>query len=153
MKISPERLALTQELQALVIDYWYDVDTNWGRNAPNYYTEDGVFEGPENTYKGREKIRDFYKWREGRGARTAAHAVHNFQAFAEGPDKAICHWFLMLYAADGKPPLPSGPPVLIAYTTDHCVRDGEGGWLLTHRKFDSWFKGGILMTPPGLADK
>ena len=52
MKISAERLALTQELQALVIDYWHDVDTNWGRNAPNYYTEDGVFEGTQNSLPG-----------------------------------------------------------------------------------------------------
>ena len=48
---------LTQELHALVIDYWHDVDTNWGHNAPGYYTEDGVFEGTQNTYKGRDKIR------------------------------------------------------------------------------------------------
>ena len=80
MKISPERIALTHELHALVIDYWHDVDTNWGRNAPGYYTEDGVFEGTKNSYKGREKIRAFYKWREDRGARTVVHAVHNFQA-------------------------------------------------------------------------
>jgi len=29
MKIDSDRLALTQELHALVIDYWHDVDTNW----------------------------------------------------------------------------------------------------------------------------
>jgi hypothetical protein len=153
MKISPERLALTQQLEALVIDYWHDVDTNWGHNAPNYYAEDGVFEGTQNTYKGREKIRAFYKWREDRGARTVIHSVSNFQAFADGPDKAVCHWILMLYAADGKPPLPSNPPIQIAYMTDHCVSDGDGGWLLAHRKFDDWFKGGIPTTNPNLDDK
>ena len=43
MKISPERIALTQQLYGLVVDYWHDVDTNWGRNAPNYFAPDGVF--------------------------------------------------------------------------------------------------------------
>jgi hypothetical protein len=109
-------------LQALVIDYWHDVDTNWGRNAPDYYTEDGVFVGPAASYAGREKIRAFYKWREDRGARTVVHSVINFQAWLDVPGKATAHWFLMLYAADGKPVLPTHPPIQIAYMTDRLVR-------------------------------
>ena len=70
MNITPERLALTHLLHALTIDYRHDVDTNWGRNAPSYYTEDGVFEGTQNAYVGRDKIRQFTN-----GARTAAHAL------------------------------------------------------------------------------
>jgi hypothetical protein len=152
MKIPPERLALTQELHALLIDYWHDVDTNWGRKAPDYYTEDGVFVGPAASYEGREKIRAFYKWREDRGARTVVHSVHNFQAIPESSDKATCHWFLMLYAADGVPVLPTHPPIQIAYMTDHLVRDPEEGWLVTSRKFDNWFEGGTPTTNPNLDD-
>jgi len=59
----------------------------------------------------------------------------------------------MLYAADGKPILPTHPPIQIAYMTDHCVRDSDGNWLLTHRKFDNWFEGGIPSTNPNLDDK
>ena len=78
-----------------------------------------MFQGPAASYAGREKIRAFYKWREDRGARTVVHAVHNFQARSgRRPDKATCHWFLMLYAADGKPVLPTHPPIQIAYMTD-----------------------------------
>ena len=29
----PDRLKATQDLYALLIDHWHDVDTNWGRNA------------------------------------------------------------------------------------------------------------------------
>jgi len=152
MKISPQRLALTHELHALVIDYWHDVDTNWGRNAPGYYAPDGVFQGPAASYVGRDKVRAFYKWREDRGARTVVHAVHNFQALPEGDDKATCHWFLMLYAADGKPVLPSNPPIQIAYMTDRLVRNDDG-WFLTLRKFETWFEGGIPTTNPNLDDK
>ena len=153
MKISAERLALTQLLEALTVDYWHDVDTNWGHNAPNYYTEDGVFEGTQNSYTGRDKIRQFYKWREDRGVRTVVHAVHNFQCLPEGSNKATCHWFLMLYAADGKPPLPSKPPIQISYMTDNCVKDADGNWLLARRKFVTWFEGDIPTTNPKLDDK
>ena len=150
MDISDERLALTHRLHALVIDYWHDVDTNWGRNAPDYYTPDGIFIGPAASYHGREKIRAFYRWREDRGARTVVHSVHNFQARMDGPDKAISHWFLMLYGADGKPVLPTHPPIQIAFMTDHLIRDESGGWSLTTRKFDTWFEGGTPTTNPKL---
>jgi SnoaL-like protein len=150
MKISPDRLALTHELHALVVDYWHDVDTNWGRKAPDYYTPDGVFVGAQASYNGREKIRAFYKWREDRGARTVVHSVHNFEATLTAPGKATCHWFLMLYAADGKPVLPTHPPIQIAYMTDHLVQDPAEGWQLTYRKFEPWFEGGTPATNPKL---
>jgi hypothetical protein len=153
MKISAERLALTRELHALVVDYWHDVDCNWGHKAPDYFTPDGVFEGPAASYHGREKIRAFYKWREDRGARTVVHSVHNFEATLTAPGKATCHWFLMLYGADGKPVLPTHPPIQIAYMTDHLIEDPVEGWQLTYRKFDTWFEGGTPTTNPKLDDK
>lgn len=152
MRISSERLALTHELHALVVDYWHDVDTNWGRNAPGYYTEDAEFIGPAATYKGRESIRKFYKWREDRGARTVVHSVINFQALPEGDDRAVCHWILMLYAADGVPVLPTHPPIQIAYMTDRMLRDNDAGWLVASRRFDAWFEGGVPATNPNLDD-
>ena len=152
MKIPQDRIALTQQLHALCVDYWHDVDTNWGRNAPDYYTEDGVFVGPAASYAGREKIRAFYKWREDRGARTVVHSVVNFQARLDEPGKATAHWFLMLYAADGKPVLPTHPPIQIAYMTDRMVASGEG-WLIAHRTFENWFIGGTPTTNPNLDDR
>lgn len=153
MKISPERIALTHELHALVVDYWHDVDTNWGHNAPQYFAPDGIFIGDRASYKGREKIAAFYKWREDRGARTVVHAVHNFEATRTGPDKATCHWFLMLYAADGKPVLPTAPPIQIAYMTDLMHLDPTEGWQIVSRTFDNWFAGGIPTTNPNLDEK
>ncbi len=44
MMFSKERVELTQELMILLADYWNDVDTNWGRNAGDYYTDDAIFE-------------------------------------------------------------------------------------------------------------
>ncbi len=152
MRIDENRFELTRVLHTLLIDYWHDVDTNWGRNAPDYYTPDGLFEGPAASYAGREKIRAFYKWREDRGARTVVHSVQNFQAqFDGGPDKAVCHWFMMLYAADGKPVLPTHPPIQIAYMTDRLINTADG-WKVTFRKFDIWFEGGALATNPVLDD-
>ena len=80
------------------------------------------------------------------------HSVHNFQAMLDAPDRATSHWFLMLYGADGKPVLPTHPPIQIAYMTDRLV-NRDGHWLLTYRKFETWFEGGTPTTNPKLDDK
>ena len=148
-----QRLQIARELELQLADFWHDVDTNWGRNAPDYYALDGIFIGPEASYKGREQVRAFYKWREDRGARTVVHSVANFQARLDAPGKATCHWFLFLYGADGVPPLPSKPPIQIAYMTDKLTQDPNEGWLLDSRKFESWFLGDTPTTNPVLDDK
>ena len=145
-----ERLLVIQELSALLHEYWHDVDTNWGRNAPDYYTEDAEFVGPEETYKGRAKIRAFYEWREKRGARTVVHAVTNLRVQFETDDKATCTWYLILYAADGKPVLPTHSPITISLITDKVQREADGRWLCSYRRFETWFQGGIPPTNPKL---
>ena len=87
MMFSKERVELTQELMILLADYWNDVDTNWGRNAGDYYTDDAIFESSKNTYNGKAKIQQFYQWRIDRGVnRTAVHSFANFRAIPTGPN-------------------------------------------------------------------
>lgn len=145
--ISTERLALTQLLALHLNDYWHEVDTNWGRAAHHYYTEDGVFEGSSGVfYEGRDKIAEFYRYRESRGARTVVHAVTNFRAEMTGEKTATANWFLHLYAADGTPPHNTAPPILISAMTDHYQLQTDGVWLCSNRKFGTLFKGGIPVT-------
>lgn len=147
-----DRIRARQELEMLLIDYWHDVDTNWGRNAHEYYTEDGIFESTRASYHGRQKIKAFYQYRVDRGPRVAVHAVTNFRVELESATKATCHWFLLLHANDGKPILPTAPPIQIAHMTDQCVKV-DGRWLYAHRKFETWFEGGVPTTNPNLDDK
>lgn len=145
-----ERLLATQELTALLAEYWHDVDTNWGRTAPDYYTEDAQFIGPEASYIGREKIREFYQWREKRGARVAVHAATNYRVQFVGDDQAQCTWYLILYAADGLPVLPTHSPITISLVTDRMQRGADGRWLCSYRRFETWFQGGTPPTNPKL---
>lgn len=142
------RLALTQELHALLIDYWHDVDTNWGRNAADCYTADAVFETPRLAYRDREQIRAFYQYRVNRGPRIAVHSVTNFRIETIEPAEIICTWYLFLYAADGEPVLPTHPPIQISFMKDRYVRDEQGRWLVAHRRFEPWFEGGTPTTSP-----
>lgn len=126
------------------------MDTNWGRGAGEYYTDDAVFQGPEASYHGRSKIQQFYKWREDRGKRVAVHAFNNFRVQFESDDRAISTWYLLLYAADGVPVLPTHPPISIGLVTDVCLRGSDGRWRYAHRKFENWFLGGTPPTNPRL---
>jgi hypothetical protein len=144
------RAALAQELQALLADYWYDVDTNWGRNAGAYYTEDADFVGEAATYSGRAKIEEFYAWRVKQGARLAVHAVNNFRLASAAADHAKATWYLLLYAANGEPILPSHPPITISLVTDDYVRGANGAWLCRRRHFKTLFQGGAPAHNPKL---
>lgn len=144
--ISANRLALTHQLQALIVDYWHDVDTNWGRNAPGYFTADGVWVAGFTSFEGRDGIRDFYRSREERGGRVVFHSVENFRAdFEGGCDAAVANWAMVLWGGDGVPILPTRPPVLIDHITERWVRTPEG-WQIQHRASNVLFMGGETLT-------
>jgi hypothetical protein len=149
--MSQDRLELSRHLHALTVDYWYDVDRNWGRTAPALFTEDGVWEAPDATFSGRDGLRAFYTAREARGGRVVLHAVINFRADFDGsPDRAVATWAMVLWGGDGVPVLPPRPPVVIDYVTEQWVRTAEG-WRIRHRKSDALFRGGEVLEPLDLS--
>jgi hypothetical protein len=109
-----DKVIATQQLHAQLSDYWHDVDTNWGRNAGDYYTDDAVFETNRTSYHGKAKIREFYQWRIDRGPRVAIHAFTNFRVVFHDDSHATSTWYLLLFAQDGKPIMPTAPPIQIA---------------------------------------
>lgn len=138
-----ERFNIANELELMLADFWYDVDTNYGRNAGQFYAEDGVFEASNQTYTGREMIQAFYKFRESNGPRVAAHTFTNFRVNVESSNRASTSWYLILYAHDGEPVQTAAAPIQIGLSKDVCVKEADGKWRYKHRKFTSWFKGGV----------
>lgn len=144
-----QQLLAIAELQRGLADFWHDVDTQWGRKASQFYSEDAVYEAAPLRLEGREAIQRFYTWREGRGERTAVHGVLNFRADFEDADHAVATWYMLLYAADGTPPHPSEPPSRLSRVTEHYRRDeAEGRWLCTRRFVQNLFQGGAQLNAP-----
>jgi len=142
-----EALLERLRIEAQLHDYWHDVDRNWGRNAASFYTEDGVFGGEAATYTGRAEIAAFYQYRIDRGVpRVAVHAVSNLRVSFEGREQAHSTWYLLSYAADGQPVLPTHPPIVIALVSDTYRRQPDGRWLCAHRNFEMLFTGGTRPT-------
>jgi hypothetical protein len=142
MHAATDRLTLRLEIDQLLTDFWYEVDHNWGANAPDYYTEDGVFTTSGGKPRvGREAIRAFYTSRRDRGARIARHVVTNLRVTAIDATTARADWILLLHAADGEPVLESEPPILIADVVDECVKCPDGQWRFRSRVITALFKG------------
>jgi hypothetical protein len=145
-------LDLNAELALQLSDYWHEIDFNGGADAGRYYTEDAEFHGQFASYRGRDKIQQFYDWRRERGERLSVHSFTNFRAWFTGEDTAEATNFLFLYAKDGTRPLPSHVPVTISLATDRYVlRDGR--WLCTFRRFEHLFESDTPITNPKLDDE
>jgi hypothetical protein len=146
-------LKLNAELALQLANYWHEIDTNLGREASGYYTEDAEFHGQFASYQGRAKIQQFYDWRVKQGPRLAVHCFTNFRAWFTGPDTAEATNYLFLYAANGVKVLPTHPPITISLATDRYQRSAEGRWLCTYRRFEHLFEGGAPITNPKLDDE
>lgn len=136
-------LRIRLEIEQLLLDYWHEVDTNWGARAHEFFTADGVFRNSVGRARvGREEIRDFYHSRERRGPRVVRHVVSNLRV--QPPDRqgqVHSNWILQIFASDGEAPLPSEPAILLADVTDVCRREGDGCWRYALRQIDGLFKG------------
>jgi len=134
------KLAIRQELEALAIDFWHDVDFNWGRGAHDFYTEDAVFTTSVQPRTGRTAIQEFYRAREGRGARTSLHIVQNFRIEHVDQDTVQTRYIMSLYAADGEGILPSKPAIMVAEVRETAQRQHDGRWLYSARTLKALFR-------------
>lgn len=155
--MSPEQRALeTQVLYMNMIDYWYEVDLKGGAGVSEMFVEDGIFHaGPGKPLVGRAAIEQFYTWRKDRGERTSRHVITNFRADFTDDRHATTYCVMMLLAADGKPLLPSAPPIMTTDLIDRCVKGEDGRWRYIERNFVPLFMGGVAPTvaPQSIADK
>jgi hypothetical protein len=149
-----EKLLAVVELEQNLLKFWDDVDNNWGENASLYYAPEGEWVSGRSVFRGREEIQKFYSAREARGERVSVHGVLNFEADVHDDGTATARWYMLLYAADGKAPLPSEAPTRLSRATETFRYDeGEQRWLCTRRTFDLLFVGGNQLGGPAPVQK
>lgn len=142
------QLYLLQVLTDLEVNYWYEVDHNWGRNAHDFYAADGSFTIGDRVMRGIEAIAGFYRWREARGQRVARHIVTNFRLGPVHAEQVSFECILCLHAADGRPVLPSRPPIMIADIRSECDQGADGRWHYLSHTLTPVFEGGEPATVP-----
>ena len=119
MKIAQDRIALTQQLHALCVDYWHDVDTNWGRNAPDYYTR---LYAPD--YDGRETETCYDSWRD---AGLTEDDVRLSHATYAGEVSLVDRWVGRL--VEKLDVLGISDETVVFFLSDHGYYFGEHGYL------------------------
>jgi hypothetical protein len=141
-----DRLLLWQALNDLEARYWHDVDFNSGRNAHEFYRADGVMVVGHNRFEGREKIREFYQWRERQtvhavsSIKTMRHLISNLRVEASDQRRATVFGVVSFYGAAARPPVAqSRPPMLIADLVNECVAEDDGRWLYQSRTLQPIF--------------
>ena len=135
-----ELLSLRYELESLTIDFWHEVDIKGGGAAAAYYTDDAVFESSVREYRGRAAIVAFYERRRDRGARVSLHVVNNFRIERDSDTRVRCQYILSLFAADGRPVLPSKPAIMLALVEEVVVQQADGTWLYESRRVSPQFR-------------
>lgn len=135
-----QQISLRYELEALTIDFWYEVDINGGGQAASYYLDDAVFESSVREYRGRAAIEAFYLRRRERGARISLHVVNNFRIEVESDSRVRCQYILSLFAADGKPVLPSKPAIMLALVEEVVHKQDDGSWRYESRRVRPQFR-------------
>ena len=146
-----DQLMIRQEIEALTIEFWYQVDVHMGRTAHDFFVEAGTFRVADRIFANREEIRAFYEWRATRGVRTARHIVSNLRVTVESETRASAISFMTLYVADGAPVLPARAPVQVADVTDVLERGTDGKWRYVSRVLEPIFNEApqILVAPKG----
>ena len=130
-----EEVMLWHALYQLETRYWHEVDANGGRNAHEFYLPDGLMVVGHNRFQGRDKIKEFYAWRERQAVtaissvKTTRHLVNNLFVESSGDSAARVLGIVSFYGAVVRAPAPqSKPPMLIADLMNDCVLDPEKGW-------------------------
>ncbi|RYY85812.1 MAG: hypothetical protein EOO24_36190, partial [Comamonadaceae bacterium] len=102
-----EDLRIRMAVQDRLVAYWWDVDRNNARSAPDFYTADCVYLMCGHRMDGPDAVKGYYDFRDSRGARLVRHVLTNVMVQVQGRDAASLHGILTVYAADGVPVLPS----------------------------------------------
>jgi hypothetical protein len=147
---------LWHALYNLEVRYWQDVDCNGGRHAHQFYLADGVMIVGHNRFEGRDKICEFYRWRERQATtsissvKTTRHLISNLFVDSTDARHAKVLGIISIYGAIVRAPATqSKPPMLIADLVNECVLDDADGW-----RFKSHVLQPVFMSheaPPSIA--
>ncbi|MBC8091761.1 MAG: nuclear transport factor 2 family protein [Pseudonocardia sp.] len=142
------------ELSMLVTALWFEIDHGDGSAASSFFTADAELTFSRRTFRGTDEIDGAYRDRAARGPRVSRHLMSNFHVLRHETDLVEAVSALVLYARDGRPPLPTTVPVLVADVFDRFVRGREPDvqtrrWLIASRRIENHFlmPGDVLAVP------
>ena len=145
-----QKMIIQQEIEALAIEFWYQVDYHQGLTAHEYFVDKGIVTVAGNSMNGVAEIQEFYLSRAKRGPRVPRHLISNLHVVVESEDRVSVTSVMTLFVADGHPVFASRVPNQIADMIDTCVRGADGKWRYLSRNLIPIFQDEApLMKPKG----
>ena len=135
-RLTSETALATVELQQMLYDLGYEIDTNTGRAIVQFYCPDGAFVVGEHRYQGHAQLEAFYAAERERiattlqdGERQLLHAFVNPRIFVHDESSATIKCFNLNFSAPGARPV-AGPiaPNLVVECELKCRREDDGHW-------------------------
>jgi hypothetical protein len=142
-----EEADLWHALYCLEARYWHEVDSNRGRNAHEFYVPDGLMVVGHNRFQGRDKIKEFYEWRQRMAttsisSTTTRHLINNLFVEPRDDGRAKVLGIVSFYSAAVRAPAPQcKPPTLVADLVNECVLDGDSRWQFKSHTLQPVFMG------------
>lgn len=138
-KFNQETAMIAVELQQLVSEFAYEVDTNGGLDITRFYAEDGAFAVGDFLHKGHEAISKFYSERAKRipdshkdGIRVSTHMFLNMRVTVHDADTATVKFTNINFAGEGHPPVIGAiEPSMITDCFMDFRREADGNWRIT----------------------
>lgn len=118
-------------LQQLVSDYFWELDTTYGLNSSDFFTEDGVVDIGKMSFRGHAEMRAFYAGllEQVNGVRTTRHAYTNLRIAFGSDDSAVVDLLAFEFSAMGTPPLVNAAtPTIVSDARLRCLRQGRFDW-------------------------
>lgn len=131
-------MSVREDLHALVIALWYEIDHEDGTGAAGFFTPDASLTFERATFHGRDEIAEVYAARAQRGQRVSRHIVTNFHLTRLDAESAEATSVLLLFGQDGEAPRPTTDPTLIA-DVDDVYEFADGRWLVARRRLTHQF--------------
>lgn len=138
--------SLREQLIAVIVALWHDIDHNYGASAASYFTADAWLRFEDATFTGTAAIDAVYQSRAARGPRVSRHLASNVHVLDASDTRARALSQLLLFAEDGEVPSAKTSPSLVADVWDE-FQLCDGIWLLRSR----WIKNIFLGSASDLA--
>jgi hypothetical protein len=132
---------------ALLAEFAFRLDRCDGAQVHELFSPGGRYTIDGATLSGREAIERGFAARAARGPRTARHVFTNVRIGDAQPGRVTVNSVMLLWAADGRPPIAGTTPLGIADVTD-VLEQLDGRWLFAERIVTTIFRGeGTAVTP------
>ena len=131
-------LEIRLAIEALNADFCHYLDQGHVAKLVDLFTEEAFYAHGDRITRGRGEIDELFSARVGK-SRTSRHFQTGLRLKISSETTATAHSTCMTFAANGKPPIYTASPILVADFIDEYRRCDDGCWRIERRQIERIF--------------